>query len=89
MGSITESAQRAQRVLQWLRRGEGLRSKPALLDLAAFATRFGSPPKTILEIGLYEGHQPLEALLELIPDWRVVTRFPNDMLLENCAFRQA
>ncbi len=41
------------------------------------------------ESGLYEGHLPLDALLELIPDWRVVTRFPNDLLLENLAFRGA
>jgi len=55
VSSIAESARRAQRVLRRLRRGEGFRAKPERLDLAAFATRFGSPPKTILEIGANDG----------------------------------
>jgi FkbM family methyltransferase len=42
-----------------------------------------------VEIGLYEGHLPLDELLAMIPDWKVVTRFPNDILLENRAFRSA
>ena len=40
-----------------------------------------------VETGLYEGHLPLDELFAMIPDWKVVTRFPNDILLENRAFR--
>ena len=55
MGSITDNARRAQRVLRRLSRGEGLRPKPIQLDLASFSKRFTAAPSTILEIGANDG----------------------------------
>ena len=33
---------------------------------------------------LYEGQVGLQALMELLPGWRIHTKYANDVLLENC-----
>lgn len=38
------------------------------------------------DVAMYEGQVTLARILELLPDWRVVERFSEDVLLENTAW---
>ena len=59
---VGDELRRIRRFSRRLRAGEGLRGRPAALDLAGFRSRFTSEPTTVLEIGANNGSDTVRLL---------------------------